>query len=311
MREIINIILRRISIEQDPNGFWPSLTIKKPAGRDPETLIEKYDPVPDTHLTALCSLLLLKLSNSDNLRQKGKSGAKWLLEKQESEGYWVIESMGRKNHLPKPDIFTTVIALNALARSQIENINHSMSQGIEWLKEQQNELGLWDDNGFPFPFLTVITLEFFQTKEYYKQELTNFQFLSKGFLKRSIQFSLEEDSNSQQLAIISAFHGIEAFLYSILSHETINVKIFKDKEKTIGYRKALIEFQNFLQNKGEIKKNEVLPYRNSLDRLAYLRDQIVHKGLIINKTESYPLIKDAQKFLSLFSLKVFNFDVFA
>jgi len=108
---------------------------------------------------------------------------------------------------------------------------------------------------------------------------------------------------------MSAFQGIEAFLYSILSHPKVNIKFF-DKNETIGMRNALTQFQTYLQNTKIIKINEVIPYSNSLLRLAYLRDQVVHKCLSVLQSECMPIIEDSRKFASKYSTFIFGFDIF-
>ena len=74
-------------------------------------------------------------------------------------------------------------------------------------------------------------------------------------------------------------------------------------------KKALDEFENYLKRRGTIKHNEVLSHRNSLDRLKYLRDQVVHKGVVIAESDCHPLIEDALRFTKEYSLQVFSFDV--
>jgi hypothetical protein len=76
-------------------------------------------------------------------------------------------------------------------------------------------------------------------------------------------------------------------------------------------RKALTKFQSDLQNSGIIKRDQVVSFRNSLDRLAYLRDQVVHKAIDITQGECRTLIDDALRFVSEYSLKIYGFDIFA
>ena len=112
------------------------------------------------------------------------------------------------------------------------------------------------------------------------------------------------------MTIIAVFQGIEAFLYSILKDPKLNISIFDKPDKTIGMKKALNKFQTYLQNEGDIKNNEVIKYRNSLDQLVYLRDQIVHKGIDVSKKECHSLIDDAFKFVSEYSNKIFHYSIF-
>lgn len=208
-------------------------------------------------------------------------------------------------------MFLSLLCVEALVRSRIGNIKHSIDLGIDWVIKQQNRFGTWNDEGFPFPFMTVLVLELLKLKDSFSSQLNQYQSISKDFLNRSVQFSLEENSNSHRLAIITAFQGIEAFLYSVLSHPNINIKIFENADETIGMTKALTRFQTYLQEKGGIKRDEVIPYRNSLDRSAYLRHQVVHKSMDITQAECRPLVNDALKFVTTYSLKILGFDIFA
>lgn len=315
IRDFVDIALLRIARWQDPEGWWTDFQLLEPAAKDPEGRSEKARRLlPSTYTTALCSLDLLKLSVSDSRRQRGVLGAMWLLEKQNPDGSWNLERMSDNEVTLKPDISTSLLAVEALARSGIENIEHSIKRGTDWIMGEQNELGMWNDNGFPFPFLTVLVLEFVEfikSKDAFSSGLRPYQSMGRGLIDRSLRLSLEDNSNSHRLAIIAAFHGVEAFLYSVLDHPSINIKIFEAADETIGMRKALTQFQTHLQNEGKVKRNEVIPYRNPLDRLAYLRDQVVHKAIDITHSECRSLVNDALKFAAKYSLEIFGFDMFA
>lgn len=310
IRDFVNVALRRIAVWQFPEGWWTDFQLTEPTGKDPKTGLETSRYLPNTYTTALCSLNLLKLSISEPMRQGGVLGAKWLLERQNPDGSWSRERISKNGITSQPDVFLSLLSLEALVRSGIGNIKHSIESGLEWVIKQQNELGMWNDEGFPFPFMTVLVLEFIKLKDSFPSKLDQYLSMSKDFLNRSVQFSLEENSNSHKLAIVTAFQGTEAFLYSVLSHPSVNIKIFEAPDETIGMRKALTLFQTYLQDIGEIKRNEVVSYRNSLDQLAYLRNQVVHKGIDITQSMCRPLIDDALKFTAEYSLRIFGYDAF-
>jgi SPX domain protein involved in polyphosphate accumulation len=73
--------------------------------------------------------------------------------------------------------------------------------------------------------------------------------------------------------------------------------------------KALNKFQEYLKAHKEINNNEVVRYRNSLDELKYYRDQIIHKGAIIDDLKSKHLVEDVIKFASIYSTIIFNKDI--
>lgn len=305
IRDVVNLALIRIANNQFIEGYWTDFIRREKPKKDSKSGIIHSKYLPSICTTALCSLNLLKLSISDSMREKGILGAKYLLGMQNSDGGWnnEIES--------KPEIFTTLLSLEALIRSGIKNIKRSVNLGINWILNQQNKLGFWEENGLPFPFLTVLVLEFLKFRDFYpKKSLDLYQLMSKSFLNRSMQFSLEGNSNSHRLAILISFQGIEFFLYSVLEDSKLNISIFESSDKTIGMRKALIKFQTYLQDEKYIKKNEVIKYRNSLDKLAYFRDQIVHKGIGVSQKDCRDLIDEAFKFASKYSNEIFKFNIF-
>lgn len=308
IRDVIEIMLRRISKYQFPEGYWGGwLQLSERKRR-----LSNHPPnyLPDIYVTALWSLNLLKLSVSEQLRYKGVLGARWLLEKQNSDGSWsYLKQKSLKKVVFKPDLFVTLLCLEVIVRSKIENVTHTIDLGVKWIMSQQDKMGMWDDDGFPAPFMTVLVLEFLKRNKVYSLKLDSYLSMSRDFINRSVQFSLEESSNSRRLAIIAAHHGIEAFLYSALSQPSVNMKIFEKPDETIGMRKALTAFQTHLQNIGKLRRDETIPLRNSLDRLAYLRDEIVHKGIDITPTDCQPIVEDASRFTSKFSLEIFGYDI--
>lgn len=308
IRDSINLALRNIANLQSPEGWWSDINLLiQPISSNLE---KRPRYLPSIYITALCSLYLLKCSIQDSHKQSGLLGAKWLLSKQHADGSWSREKFTKDRINYEPEIFTTLLALEVLIRSGIKNVEHSINSGIEWILKQQDNFGTWNDEGFPFPFMTVLVLETIKLKDTFAAALNPYQTMSKGFLQRGVQLSLEDNSNSRRLAIVTAYHGIEAFLYSVLSHPTINIPIFDKKGNTIGMRKALDSFQTHLQKTRYIKADEAVTYRSSLDRLAYLRDQVVHKAIDISQSDCRPLVDDALRFTAKYSLQIFGFDIF-
>ena len=127
---------------------------------------------PDIFTTVLITLNLLKLSPSMELRQSGVKGAKWIRNNQNSDGSWSFQTKKGKS---KPDIFTTILCLEALKRSGVENIEEGVKNGENWIMDQQTDIGLWEDDSIPFPFLTVLVLEYFHFKDLLSHELPLFK----------------------------------------------------------------------------------------------------------------------------------------
>jgi len=306
IRDSVNLALDNIAKLQSQEGWWTDIDLLVQYTRPGR----KHRYLPGIHITALCSLDLLKLSIQDSHKESGLLGAQWLLSKQNADGSWSREKFIKDKIEHKPEIFTTLLVLEVLVRSGIKNVGHSINSGIEWILRQQDAFGTWNDEGFPFPFMTIIILELLRLKDTYPVVLDHYQSVSKGFLRRSVQLSLEDNTSSRQLAIIAAYHGLEAFLYSMLSQPSINIPIFDKKgDKTIGMKKALDEFQAYLRQNTIIKSTEAVSYRNSLDRLGYLRDQIVHKAVNITELECRRLVADTSKFAIKYSLQIFGFNI--
>ena len=308
IQDSISLALENISALQSPEGWWADTNVLIESNKGDFTKKPGY--LPSTYITALCTLDLLKLSVKDSQIKSGVLGARWFLSKQNADGSWSREKITKDGIRYESEVFITILALEALIRSGMSNIEHTVDLGIRWLLSQQEKFGTWNDEGFPFPFMTVIVLELLKLKDSHPLVLDHYQSVSRGFILRSKRLLLEDNANSRRLAVIASYHGLEAFLYSVLSHPSINIPVFNKKgDKTIGMKDALDQFQTYLQQKKLIKPTEAVLCRNSLDRLAYLRNQIVHKAIDVPESECRGLINDAQRFVAKYSLQIFNFNV--
>jgi hypothetical protein len=308
IQDSISLALENISALQSPEGWWADTNVLIESNEGDLTKRPRY--LSSTYITTLCTLDLLKLSVKDSQIESGVLGARWLLSKQNADGSWSREKITKDGIIYKSEIFVTILALEALIRSGISNIGHTVDLGIQWLLNQQEEFGTWNDEGFPFPFMTVAVLELLKLKDSHPLVLDHYQSVSRGFILRSKRLVLEDNANSRRLAVIASYHGLEAFLYSLLNHPSINIPVFNRKgDKTIGMKEALDQFQTYLQQRKIIKATEAVLCRNSLDRLAYLRDQIVHKAIDVTESECSDLINDAQGFIEKYSHQIFNFNV--
>ena len=151
----IDIKLKGYISNQHEDGYW------KNENRPDIT-------TPSMFMTALITSNLLKLSPSKASRQSGVKGAKWILTKQDPDGSWSIET--RKGG-KEPDIFITIICLEILKRCGLENSKSAVKKGEDWIINQQNATGIWIDEFSPFPFLTVLVLEYFKNKDLFSHQL--------------------------------------------------------------------------------------------------------------------------------------------
>jgi hypothetical protein len=331
--DLVNFILKFIVRQQNLDGYWLGDAVKstyeriinekghehpeiifcekinRQIGLNGDKLTERIiEYEPSNHITALCSLNLIKHGVSDNMKQKGRLGAEWLLKNQNGDGSWSFTNWQNKR---EPNLFVTIIALETLFRSGIPHIERPINLGLDWINTQQDKLGFWDARLFnysSFPLITVLILELNNliSKNRFPQG-NSYLSMSKDFLDSSIRFLSDDGLNSRRLAIITAYHGIEFFLYSILSKEPKN--IFDKNGKTIGMPNALNKFQDFLKENKIIKKSDTIDYKNSLMDLKSYRDNIIHKAYSIDKNKCETLVVDARKFVSKFSLEVYQMDI--
>lgn len=192
----IDIKLKGYIIDQHEDGYWRN-----------KNRLDKI--TPNLFNTALITSNLLKLSPSRALRHSGVKGAKWILTRQDPDGSWSIETReGRK----EPDIFITILCLEILKRCGFENSEDVIKKGENWILSQQTSTGMWVDEHLPFPFLTVLVLEYFNNKDLfshqlplYTDDLTPENIIFSG-MKRAIEISKncksEDDRISPKVGVV-------------------------------------------------------------------------------------------------------------
>lgn len=292
IRCFIEISLAHIANHQHIEGWWPS---------------QMMDP-PSNYTTALSCVDLLRLSRSNRQLERARQGVQWLAKQQQPSGAWTWDISRNQKIIQEPDLFTTLLAAESIRASGLNGYNHTLSMADSWIMSQQDMDGTWKDESFPFPFMTVLVVEYFERRRPPLSNLGNYLSIARDFVLRSRELALEDDENSRRLAIVVAFQGIEAFLYACLSHPSVNIKIF-EKNKTIGMRKALAELEKYLQRTGGLKQGQPIEYRNSLDKLAYYRNEIVHKGASIGEKEARELTEASARFSGLICQRIFGYSL--
>jgi hypothetical protein len=143
------------------------------------------------------------------------------------------------------------------------------------------------------------------------RNLGDYLVIARDFVLRAQEVAFENNPNAWRLSIVIAFQSIEAFLYACLEHPTINVPIFegKSRNRTIGLRRALNNIEESLQSNGQLSEDEPVPQRNQIDRLAYLRDEVVHKGAAVSREDARRLTEEADRFMNQLSSWVFGFSI--
>lgn len=292
IRKSIDNILILISYIQEKEGYWLKLfdynngKIKK----------------PDSECTALCCYSILRLSRDINQIKQAYKGISWLVKQQQPNGAWSITKF--KYNFDKgfvevieqaDDIFTTVLVIQTIKLSGLDGYDTSVEMAEKWLLSQQKEDGSFETNELPYPLFTVLVVECFENLLIPRFGTNNHLSIAQNFILRSIELAEENDENSKRLAVITAYTGLESFLYSLLSDSSINEKIF-DGEYTIGFRKALFKLEKHLREKKLIAPTQSINYKNELDRLAYSRDQIIHKAANISEIDAKELVKASKEF---------------
>lgn len=315
IRCFVEIALTRIANHQHAEGWWLSFSL--PVKVDDYRM--RY--LPSNYTTALSCVNLLRLSRSNWQLGRARQGVQWLAKQQQPSGAWTDYSRQFEESdqepgfvaklVPDPDLFTTLLAAEAIRLSGLDGYDHTLSMADSWIMSQQDPDGTWRDEAFPFPFMTVLAVEYFGRTCPPLSNLGNYLSIARDFMLRSRELALEDNENSRRLAMVAAFQGIEAFLYACLSHPSVNIQFFDKKlSKTIGMPKALDKLEIHLQQKGMLKKGQSVEYRTSLDRLAYYRNEIVHKGISIGEKETRELTEASVHFSDLMCQQIFGYSLF-
>jgi hypothetical protein len=151
--------------------------------------------------------------------------------------------------------------------------------------------------------MTVQVIEYLEGARPPFRNLGDYLVIARDFVLRAQEVAFENNPNAWRLSIVIAFQGMEAFLYACLEHPTINVPIFEgnNRNRTIGLRKALYNIEEKLQSHGQLSEDEPVPRRNQIDRLAYLRDEVVHKGAAVSREDARRLTEEAERFMNRLS----------
>ena len=299
----IDISLTHIANHQHNEGWWPSQMMAR-------TDEHRMRHPPCNYTTALSCVDLLRLSRSNRQLERAKQGVQWLAKQQQPSGAWTWATTQNQKQIQEFDLFTTLLAAESIRASGLQGYDHTLSMADSWIMSQQDPDGTWNDKNIPFPFMTALVVEYFEKRRPPLSNLVNHLSIARDFILRSGELALEDNENSRRLAIMVAFQGIEVFLYACLSHPSVNVKIFdKEQKRTIGMPEALTKLETYLQSTNVLKQGQHVDYRNSLDNLAYHRNEIVHKGASIGEKEARELTKDSARFSELICQRIFGYSL--
>jgi hypothetical protein len=94
----------------------------------------------------------------------------------------------------------------------------------------------------------------------------------------------------------------------VLQHPTVGVRVL-ERNRTIGLRPALTKLQESYQANGTIGRAARLPDQGGVDRLAYLRDEVVHKGLRVSAPDIVGPMSQSQRFIRYVSGETLGYDL--
>ena len=298
LRLAVDIGLRRL-VESSGTVCW-----LQPRGLPTEGMVQ----IPSVATTAYATSALLMLGTSDIQRDVGLRGMRWLLEQQSGDGHWTNDSSSGRSTSGIPDIEITTACINALLKSGLPRISRSLNLAQTWLISQQNALGFWEQRGTDFVLLTVSVLETLERVAKRPSKVAEpLVSAAQGFMSRASQLAFEANPTSRRLSAIAAHQGLEAFMYAVLNH--LHLNMWRDKNETIGLRSALRLYEDYLKSHKSLKQNAILPNRNSLDSLAHLRDEVIHKGLEPSRDSLEPLINIATQFVEDTSITTFGYNI--
>jgi hypothetical protein len=163
----LHFSLFQLASMQLPGGYWENF-LQHP-GYDKDDLDAAREPlVRRVYTTALASATLLRHGTHHDLTEmveSGRNGVRWLVNNQGADGSWNDWVRYSKEDEETRQFFVTLLAAEAIRRSGLERYKHSLEAAEEWLLKNQDADGQWQDENLPFPFMTVLVLEYFQWVE--------------------------------------------------------------------------------------------------------------------------------------------------
>lgn len=304
VRDVAVEVMSEVSNWQSDEGYW---FFQEPrTDQDPNQFAGQPELVPSNDLTAMFLIGYLKLVDTSHFSNNCKRAAAWLARNQNPDGSWC--SVVGDNERPK--ILTTLIALEALRRSGVSQIEQIAKRAEKWLLDQQSPLGFWFQTALSTGFLSIAVLEYFETKGQFLRTGVDRLHIAKQFLRKSEALSREPSENSRRLAVIGCYHGLEMFLYGLVEEGVVNFDIYrKGGRDTIGFREALGQFERELGQSELGGKESRLSFRTQLQDLASTRDGVVHRGDGVTADMIHKYLEASSKFVSKYSQMFLKYDL--
>ena len=299
LRPFIEEALALVCEEQSAGGWWPRWT---------DRILPENEPGNRT--TALACVAVVRTSRDERQLERAREGARWLAQQQEASGAWRQAPAGDAR-AREEELNTTLLAGEAIRALGAEGYGRTLAAAEAWIRGRQDPAGKWDGpEALDRAFMTAWVLEYLEGTRPSPAELSDYLSIARDFASRAQSVSLENNANAWRLSVVVAFQGIEAFLYACLEHPSVNVPFFEgnNRNRTIGMVNALERLEEKLRGDGRLSGQSV-PFRNSLDRIAYLRNEVVHKGASVGREDARRLSSQAERFMSEISARVFGFSI--
>lgn len=291
----------RLANSQRADGSWPDRT--EPVGN----AADSTSPAAYLRLTALAGDALARTGSTSPHRRASQLAVDFLLRTQGSDGSWVAEA---RPSTADGDTLTTVAALSCIQRARPAQV-HSLELGMEWLRRKQSPLGNWAGN--PLLTDTQVTLAVVDLEQRVAQppiELNHYLRFAPMLLRSCGPIVDRDDEVSTSLAVIGAYQALESFLYGLLTGPHFSQSVFgKDPNRTIGFRAALTAIEGCLRTRGSHSTTWTVPERPRLERLADVRDQVVHKAMPVAPSDAREHLTLAEAFVSRLSAEVLGTDL--
>jgi Squalene-hopene cyclase N-terminal domain len=260
--------------------------------------------VEDPSSTAAAVIFLARYASAQERDAAFSRSRTWLIGAQNADGSWSIRPL-RRTGLP---ISTTVNVLEALRLIGIPADHPAVWRGEEFLIKQQQPPGLWwEKSGRWETHMTAQILEYFQLRGERVVALNSYLQSARSLLLKSEQLTLSEDNADGPLATVSAYHGVEHFLYGCLLEMDANELIYAEKGSTIGFNSALGVLERTLKEVGKLGINARLPYRQQLQHLATKRDMFIHRAEAISMEEAFGFVAMCRAFIQRFDSIILGF----
>jgi hypothetical protein len=228
----------------------------------------------------------------------------WLIGAQLPEGNWLSHPGGERG-LP---ISTTTRVLTALKSTGVPSDHPAISRGESFLLGRQEPPGVWSERSGKWQtHLTAQVVEYFNAKAIRQVSLNAYLKSARALLIKSEQLTFSEDPFDSSLAVASAYHGVEHFLYGLLLELDSTESIFLDRGSTIGLNSALGILERTLQAGGQLLPTARLPYRQQLQHLSTKRDMFIHRAESISLADAQNFIATCRSFVQRFDLDLLGY----